>query len=44
MKAHNTPKYLDTLPELLARYNQHIHFSIDMALTDVNCYNVEVVW
>ena len=44
MKAHNTPKYLDTLPELLARYNQHIHSSIDMAAADVNHYNMEVVW
>ena len=24
---HNTLKYLDTLPKLLARYNQHIHSS-----------------
>ena len=44
MKAHNTPKYLDTLPELLAHYNQHIHSSINMAPADKNRYNIEVVW
>ena len=44
MKAHNTPKYLDTLPELLAHYNQHIHSSIDMAPADINRYYIEAVW
>ena len=29
MTAHNTLKYLDALPELLARYNQRIHSSGD---------------
>ena len=44
MTAHNTLKYLDALPELLARYNQRIHFSIDMAPADVNRHNELVVW
>lgn len=42
MTAHNTLKYLGTLLELLTRYNQHIHSSINMASADVN--NDEVVW
>ena len=44
MTAHNTLKYLDALPELLARYNQRIHSSIEMALADVNRHNDEEVW
>ncbi|XP_078344072.1 uncharacterized protein LOC144629727 [Oculina patagonica] len=44
MTAHNTPKYLDALPELVDRYNQRIHSSIRMAPADVNDYNAEVVW
>ena len=44
MTAHNTLKYLDALPELLARYNQCIHSSIDMAPAHVNHHNDEVVW
>ena len=41
---HNTLKYLDALPGLLARYNQCIHSSIDMAPADVNRHNDTVVW
>ena len=44
MTAHDTLKYLDALPELLARYNQRIHSSIDMAQADVTHHNDEVVW
>ena len=44
MTAHNTLKYLDALPQLLACYNQRIHSSIDMALADVNRHSDEVVW
>lgn len=44
LTAHNTLKYLDALPELLDKYNQRIHSSIDMAPVDVNRYNDEVVW
>ena len=44
MTTHNTLKYLDALPELLARYSQRIHSSIDMAPADVNCHNEQVVW
>ena len=43
MTAHNTQKYLDALPQLLARYNQCIHLSIDMVMADVNWHN-NVVW
>lgn len=44
MTAHNTPKYLDALPELVDRYNTRIHSSIEMAPADVNDYNADVVW
>ena len=44
MTDHNTPKYLDALPELADRYNQRIHSSIQMAPADGNNYNAEVVW
>ena len=44
MTAHNTLKYLDASPELLAHYNQRIHSSIDMAPADVNRHNNQVVW
>ena len=44
MTTHNTPKYLDALPELLACYNQSIHSSINMAPADVNHHNDKVVW
>ena len=44
MTAHNTLKYLDTLPELLARYYQRVYSSIDMALADVNRHTKQVVW
>ena len=44
MTAHNTLKYLDALPQLLARYNHCIHSSIDMAPADVNRHSNGVVW
>ena len=44
MTTHNTLKYLDVLPKLLAHYNQRIHSSIDMAPADVNRHNDQVVW
>ena len=44
MTAHNTLKYLDALPELVARYNQCIHSSINMAPANVNRHNEEVIW
>ena len=44
MTAHNTLKYLDALPQLLVRYNQRTHSSIDMAPADVNWHNNQVVW
>ena len=36
MTAHDNLNYLDALPELLDRYNQHIHSSINMAPADMN--------
>lgn len=36
MTAHDTLNYLDTLPDLLDTYNQHIHSSINMAPADMN--------
>ena len=42
MTAHNTLKYLDALPELLAHYNQRIHSSIDIVPADVNRHNYQV--
>ena len=39
MPAHNTLKHPNALPELLARNNQRIHSSIDMAPADVNRHN-----
>ena len=41
---HNTLKYLDALPGLLAHYNQRIHSSVNMAPADVNCHIELVVW
>ena len=44
MTAHITLKYLEALPKLMARYNQRIHSSIDMAPADVNCNYDELIW
>ena len=44
LKELTTLKYLDALPELLDRYNQRIHSSIDLAPADVNRDNEEMVW
>ena len=44
MTTHNTPKYLEALPELVQRYNTRIHSSTQMVPADVTPDNASVIW
>ena len=44
MTAHNTPKYLEALPDLVQMYNTRIHSSTQMAPADVTPDNASVIW
>lgn len=41
---HNTKKYIDILPDIVARYNNAYHRSIKMRPIEVNSSNVPQVW
>lgn len=44
MTAHNTVKYEDALPLIVANYNTTIHSATQMAPIDVNARNASSVW